>query len=114
MCLCPSWRRRIRRSSAQGPSLDGKPCLRHSKNWIMNRRNSNAGSRTSRRHRPCHLPKENVLKNNSIPQAGKRAAIYVRTSTERQAEKVSPEAQEADCKALCERQGYQVVEVYRD
>lgn len=44
----------------------------------------------------------------------KRAAIYVRVSSERQAEGVSPEAQEADCRSMCQRQGYQVVEVYRD
>jgi site-specific DNA recombinase len=45
-----------------------------------------------------------------------RAAIYIRVSTERQAEedRVSLEAQEADCRAYCESRGYQVVEVYRD
>jgi site-specific DNA recombinase len=35
-------------------------------------------------------------------------------STEKQADKVSPEAQEADCRALAEKQGYTVVAVYRD
>jgi site-specific DNA recombinase len=44
----------------------------------------------------------------------KLAAIYVRTSTERQAERVSPVAQEQDSREHCARQGYQVVEVYRD
>lgn len=44
----------------------------------------------------------------------KRAAIYVRVSTEGQAEKVSPRAQEADARALCESKGYEVVDVYRD
>lgn len=44
----------------------------------------------------------------------KRAAIYVRVSSEKQAGKVSPEAQEADCRVLAERQGYPVVAVYRD
>lgn len=44
----------------------------------------------------------------------KRAAIYVRVSSEKQAEGISPESQEADCRALCQRQGYQVVAVYRD
>lgn len=43
-----------------------------------------------------------------------RCAIYIRVSSERQAEKVSPEAQEQDCRALAERQGYIVVKVYRD
>ena len=32
----------------------------------------------------------------------------------KQSDKVSPEAQEADCRALCDRQGYVVVDVYRD
>ncbi len=44
----------------------------------------------------------------------KRACVYVRVSTEKQAEKVSPEAQEQDGRAYCEKQGYTVVEVYRD
>lgn len=44
----------------------------------------------------------------------KRAAIYVRTSSEKQAEKVSPEVQEADCRELCRTKGNVVVAVYRD
>lgn len=44
----------------------------------------------------------------------KRAAIYIRVSTEQQAEKASPQEQEKDCRALCERQGYTVVDVYSD
>jgi DNA invertase Pin-like site-specific DNA recombinase len=44
----------------------------------------------------------------------KRAAIYIRVSPERQAEKVSPEAQEADCVAYCEAHNYQVFGIYRD
>jgi DNA invertase Pin-like site-specific DNA recombinase len=54
----------------------------------------------------------------------KRAAIYVRVSSERQsktkgsdgkeAEKESPQAQERDCRALAEKQGYVIVAVYRD
>jgi len=44
----------------------------------------------------------------------KRAAIYIRVSSEKQADRVSPEAQEADCRALAEKQGYIVVAVYRD
>src|SRR5262249_42735551 len=43
-----------------------------------------------------------------------RAAIYIRTSTERQGEKVSPQAQEKDCQALCERNGYRVAGIYAD
>jgi DNA invertase Pin-like site-specific DNA recombinase len=55
----------------------------------------------------------------------KHAAIYVRVSSEKQAktkggdgqeaeEKESPQAQERDCRALAERQGYVVAKVYRD
>lgn len=44
----------------------------------------------------------------------KRAAIYIRTSSERQAEKASPQAQEQDSRDYCKGKGYKVVEVYRD
>lgn len=55
----------------------------------------------------------------------KRAAIYIRVSSEPQAktkggngqeaeEKESPKAQERDCRALAEKQGYTVVAVYAD
>jgi len=44
----------------------------------------------------------------------KRAVIYIRTSSEHQAEKASPEEQEADCRELAEEHGLTVVEVYRD
>lgn len=44
----------------------------------------------------------------------KAAGIYIRVSTERQSEKVSPQAQEDDCREYCTKKGYQVVEVYRD
>jgi site-specific DNA recombinase len=44
----------------------------------------------------------------------KRAAIYIRVSTERQAEKASPHEQEKACRAYCEQHGYTVVEVYKD
>jgi len=43
-----------------------------------------------------------------------RAAIYVRVSSELQAEKVSPAEQEADAREYAQAQGYEVVEVYRD
>ncbi len=52
--------------------------------------------------------------NKQNRQGTRRAAIYVRVSSEKQAEKVSPETQENDARALCERQGYIVIEVYRD
>ena len=42
------------------------------------------------------------------------AAIYIRTSSEHQAEKASPEEQEADCRKLAEEHGLKVVAVYRD
>lgn len=44
----------------------------------------------------------------------KRAGIYVRTSTELQGKNVSPETQETDAREYCKRQGYKVIEVYRD
>lgn len=44
----------------------------------------------------------------------KRAAIYIRVSTEHQAEQVSPATQEADCRAYCDSRGYYISEVYRD
>jgi site-specific DNA recombinase len=42
------------------------------------------------------------------------AAIYVRTSSEHQGEKSSPEEQEKDCRKLAEERGLIVVDVYRD
>ncbi|MBI5295575.1 MAG: recombinase family protein [Chloroflexi bacterium] len=45
---------------------------------------------------------------------GKRAVIYVRTSSEQQGEKCSPTEQEADCRLFAEKQGLIVVNVYRD
>src|SRR5512135_3596879 len=52
--------------------------------------------------------------NEKGPSTMKRAVIYIRTSSEKQADKVSPQAQVADCRALCERLGYQLVEVFSD
>ena len=42
------------------------------------------------------------------------AAIYVRTSSEHQAERCSPEEQERDCRELAEQHGLTVVAVYQD
>lgn len=44
----------------------------------------------------------------------KRAVIYIRTSSEQQAEKNSPIEQEADCRQLAQENGLVVVNVYRD
>lgn len=44
----------------------------------------------------------------------KRAAICVRTSSERQAEKASPEEQEQGCRNLATERGYGVVKTYAD
>ncbi len=44
----------------------------------------------------------------------KRAVIYVRTSSEQQAEKNSPIEQEADCRQLAEQKGFVVVNIYKD
>ena len=45
---------------------------------------------------------------------GKRAAIYIRVSSELQAEKVSPGEQESDCKTYARENRHKVVAVYRD
>jgi site-specific DNA recombinase len=45
---------------------------------------------------------------------GRRAVIYVRTSSEQQGGKCSPVEQEADCRQYAEKQGLVVVNVYRD
>ncbi len=44
----------------------------------------------------------------------KKAGIYIRVSSERQSEGVSPHAQEADCREYCQSKGYDVVKVYAD
>ncbi len=43
-----------------------------------------------------------------------RAVLYLRTSTERQAERVSPEAQLADCQSYALSRSYTVTAVYQD
>ncbi len=54
------------------------------------------------------------VKPTSHTTAGLRAAIYVRVSSESQAERASPHEQELDCRELCASRKYTVVEVYRD
>lgn len=44
----------------------------------------------------------------------RRAAIYIRTSSETQGGKSSPSEQESDCQTLAKQKGLQVVHVYRD
>ncbi len=44
----------------------------------------------------------------------RKAAIYIRTSSETQGEKSSPLEQEADCRHLAQARGLTVVRVYRD
>ena len=44
----------------------------------------------------------------------RKAAIYIRTSSETQDEKSSPLEQEADCRHLAQDRGLTVVRVYRD
>ena len=44
----------------------------------------------------------------------RKAAIYIRTSSEAQGEKASPTEQEADCRSLAKEKGLTVVRVYRD
>lgn len=60
-----------------------------------------------------HKEKGRASKRDKRPTI-KRAAIYVRVSREMQAQKISPQAQEKDCRAYCEEHGYIVIEVYRD
>ena len=47
-------------------------------------------------------------------QMTRRAAIYVRTSSEIQGEKFSPLEQEADCRQLAREKGLQIIRIYRD
>jgi len=47
-------------------------------------------------------------------KSDKRAAIYIRTSSEHQGEGASPQEQEADCRKLAEELELTIVEVYRD
>lgn len=49
-----------------------------------------------------------------MTKANHYAAIYVRTSSEAQAEKASPDEQERDCRALAEQHGLTVIKVYTD
>jgi site-specific DNA recombinase len=51
---------------------------------------------------------------NFTKPEGRYAAIYIRTSSEHQAEKSSPEEQETDCRKLATEQNLQVVAVYKD
>lgn len=44
----------------------------------------------------------------------KRAAIYIRTSSEKQAEKSSPEIQESDCRQYITDNGYALIDIYSD
>jgi DNA invertase Pin-like site-specific DNA recombinase len=44
----------------------------------------------------------------------KRAVIYVRVSSEKQADAISPVTQENDCAQYCANKGYSIVDTYRD
>ena len=44
----------------------------------------------------------------------RRAVVYVRLSQDRTGEKESPQTQEKNCRAYCERQGWEVVKVFED
>jgi len=45
---------------------------------------------------------------------GRRAVIYIRTSSEQQGEKCSPTEQEMDCRQFAEKEGLIIVNVYHD
>lgn len=60
-------------------------------------------------------PRQRRRKGVVSAQAKGKAAIYLRVSTEEQAEDGSSlESQEARCRALCEARGVTVVDIYRD
>ena len=44
----------------------------------------------------------------------RKAAIYIRTSSESQRERASPREQEADCRSLAQEKELTVVRVYRE
>jgi DNA invertase Pin-like site-specific DNA recombinase len=44
----------------------------------------------------------------------RKAAIYIRTSSEAQGERASPSEQEADCRSLAREKELIVIRVYRD
>src|SRR5438128_5192630 len=62
------------------------------------------------------MPRRSPKPSGRAERLVKRAAIYCRVSTEDQAgnDRVSLSEQEADCRLYCERQGYQVVDVFTD
>jgi len=57
-----------------------------------------------------HFPGIDIIEDTM----SKKVAIYIRVSTEKQAEKASPEAQENDCRKYCADHDYEVVAVYKD
>jgi len=44
----------------------------------------------------------------------RKAAIYIRTTSESQGEKASPSEQEADCRSLAQEKEPTVIRIYRD
>ena len=51
---------------------------------------------------------------NEIKPSNRLAAIYVRTSSEHQGEKASPDEQESECRALAQQNNLTVYKIYRD
>jgi site-specific DNA recombinase len=51
---------------------------------------------------------------NELKPSNRFAAIYVRTSSEHQGEKASPDEQESECRALAQQNNLTVTKVYRD
>ena len=62
------------------------------------------------------LQTESPMKNFDMqPDSDiERAVIYVRVSTDRQVDGASLEVQERDCRTMCERNGWQVLRVFRE
>ena len=55
-----------------------------------------------------------ILGRNVIHEAGKKAIIYLRVSTEEQVDNFSLDTQEDICRKEAERRGYEVVEIFRE
>ncbi|HEX6503236.1 MAG TPA: recombinase family protein [Terriglobales bacterium] len=53
-------------------------------------------------------------RNSKSIKGSERAIIYIRVSTERQLQGASLQTQERDCRALCDRSGWEVLHVFRE
>ncbi len=74
------------------------------------------GLRVQACYETSHQPgaRRNEYRKSTYTPNMPRAVIYARISMDREGTKVSPEIQEAECRGLCERRGWEVVAVYCD